>query len=148
MRKRSSYRPRGVVLDTMQWVTSGFKTLPSIGDQNVILRLRNHSALESVMRGNATATDVNVLITAANMATALKHIGKGGDWSDEIRAGVDAVESLSQRARYVFTGPELSAVRLMMEIHDAQLDACTIAELEKALAIAKRGIATAIKEAA
>jgi hypothetical protein len=37
------------------------------------------------------------------------------------------------RDRFLFTGPELTAMNLGMEIHDAQLDACTVGQLEKAL---------------
>jgi hypothetical protein len=34
---------------------------------------------------------------------------------------------------FAFTGPELMAVRLGMEIHDAQLDQCTVREMEAAI---------------
>ena len=33
------------------------------------------------------------------------------------------------------TGPEMKSINLGMEIHDAQLDACTVQDLEKAMEI-------------
>ncbi len=38
-----------------------------------------------------------------------------------------------ERSRFLFTGPELTSMNLGMEIHDAQLDACTVQQLERAL---------------
>jgi hypothetical protein len=40
---------------------------------------------------------------------------------------------LANGDRFLFTGPEMQAVNLAMDVHDAQLDECTVAELEKAL---------------
>jgi hypothetical protein len=39
-----------------------------------------------------------------------------------------------------FTGPELTAMNIAMEIHDAQLDNCTIQELEKAMDLIQQTI--------
>lgn len=35
--------------------------------------------------------------------------------------------------RFVFTGPELNAANIVMEIHDAQLERCTVAQMEIAV---------------
>jgi hypothetical protein len=42
--------------------------------------------------------------------------------------------------RFVATGPELKAINLAMEIHDAQLDASTVRQLEQALDIVQEDI--------
>lgn len=144
MRKRSSYRPRPVILDTLNWVKSGFKPLVSVADENVKLRLRNRMALDAVMHGEATATDLNTLIAVSNMATALsrKH---GADWKEEIRAAADAIEAMQVRyakwQKVQATKAELEVVELMFRIHDAQLDASRINDLEQAIALAKRKVA-------
>jgi hypothetical protein len=39
-----------------------------------------------------------------------------------------------ETGKFILRGPELTSFNLAMEIHDAQLDACTVAELEKAIA--------------
>jgi hypothetical protein len=38
-----------------------------------------------------------------------------------------------ETGKFILRGPELTIFNLAMEIHDAQLDACTVAELEKAI---------------
>lgn len=146
MKKRSSYRPRGVILDTMAWVRGGFKPLTSIGEQNVTLRLRNHTAFDGVLHGDATVQDLDTLIAMSNMTTALsrKH---GADWRDEIRAAADAIEDMQQRyykwKKVQATPTELEAVRLLLRIHDAQLDASTINDLDAALQIVRKADAVA-----
>lgn len=146
MKKRSAYRPRPILRDTMAWVLSGFKPLVGVKDENVKLRLKNHLALEAVIKGTATPQDVDVLIAASNMAMALRRGGKGIDWTQEIRAGADAVEALRDRARTggrrICYGPELQAIRMMMEIHDAQLDDTTLLELDTAITRAKHQLLT------
>ena len=85
---------------------------------------------------------MDVVIAALNMTEALARLRIGGELADQIRAGQDALYTLAKRGanigRFIFTGPELQAVNLAMEIHDAQLDVCTIAELEKAVEIVKQ----------
>lgn len=71
--------------------------------------------------------------------------GLGKDWATEIRAGQDAVFAMAQRGvskgdRFLFNGPEILAVNTVLEIHDAQLSECTIAELDSAIALAKQEI--------
>jgi hypothetical protein len=61
----------------------------------------------------------------------------GDDWKDEIRAAQDALLAVGRRGvetgKFILRGPELTSFNLAMEVHDAQLDACTVAELEKAI---------------
>jgi hypothetical protein len=40
-----------------------------------------------------------------------------------------------EKGSFVFTGPEMAAVKLIMDLHDTQLDACTVKEMEQALFI-------------
>lgn len=148
MRKRSSYRPKGVRLDNMHWVMSGFKKLTDLPEQNVILRIKNHEALRSMVAGTGASADVHVLINALNMTEALAVVRDelGADWKAEIRAGQDALHTMALRGaakgRFLFTGPELNAINQAMEIHDAQLDAATVAELERAMDVINRVLAS------
>jgi hypothetical protein len=47
---------------------------------------------------------------------------------------------LKQGDKFLFTGPEMQAVNLGMDVHDAQLDDCTVKQLEDALKIVDREI--------
>lgn len=147
MRKRSAYRPKGVILNTLKWVTDGFKPLTSIKDENVKLRIKNHSAFESLVNGTGVAVDIDLMIAAANMCTALSRV-HGGDWKEEIRQGVDAVESVRNRwnkwGKAQLTGDEKDAIAMLLGIHDAQLDACVINDLDKAIKVARSNQAIAV----
>ena len=93
--------------------------------------------MEIVRSGNATREDIDILIAALNITEALAMMKIGQDWEVEIRASQDALFAVGSRGvetgRFILRGPELSALNLGMEIHDAQLQACTVSELEKAI---------------
>lgn len=158
MRKRSKYRPRGVRLDNLGWVVGGLKRLTQLPHENVIVRARNHDALRSLAAGTGTRADVDIVIGALNMTEALALIRKdlGADWQAEIQAAMQGLLEMARRGaatgRFLFRGPELTAVNLGMEVHDAQLDATTVAELERAMDLVAKvklaGRATSIVERA
>jgi hypothetical protein len=136
MRKRSKYRPRGLIYDTINHVLSGMKKVGSIS-AGTTLKIKNHTALESVRRGEGTYEDIDILIAAFNITEALARMRIGEDWKDEIRAAQDALLAVGRRGaetgKFILRGPELTSFNLAMEVHDAQLDACTVSELEKAI---------------
>ena len=139
MRKRSKYRPREVLVDPVNWVVSGLRPLTTASDVMGVLRAKNHLAMKMVVEGKATRQDVDVLIEAFNITEGLCRVDwrLGRDWAQEIRAGQDALYALGRRGvelgRFVFTGPELVAANLAMEIHDVQLSKCTVAQMELAI---------------
>jgi len=138
MRKRSSYKPKGVRLDVMAWVKSGLLPVNQVDHAGVTLKIKNHDALTNITKGVGTRDDIDIVIAAMNVTEALALLGKGKDWHTEIRAAQDAILTMARRGlakdnRFLFTGSEMQAVNLAMDVHDAQLDACTVAELEKAL---------------
>lgn len=145
MRKQSKYRPKGVRVDAVNWVLSGLK--PVVAHTEVLnLRTKNHSAMASMLAGTGTRDDVDILIAAMNMTEALSLIrGELGiDWKQEINAAQNALFTMAQRGltknRFLFTGPEMQALKLAMEIHDAQIEQSTIQDFEKALALVNQTI--------
>jgi hypothetical protein len=141
MKKKSKYKPRGVRLDNMSWIIAGMKKVGSLPTAGIALKLKNHEALESILRGQGTKHDVDVLINSVNMAEALIRIRDdlGADWATEIKAAQDAIYTMGkrgvERGSFAFTGPEMTALKLVMDVHDAQLDDCTVKEMERALEI-------------
>lgn len=139
MRKRSKYKPKGIRLDNLAWVSSGLKRVGSLPTAGVDLKLKNHEALESILKGNATRDHVGMIIAAFNIAEALYHVNPalGEDWADEIRAAQDAVYTMSRRSltlnNFVFNAAEMAAVKLGMLVHNQQLDDCTVREMELAI---------------
>jgi hypothetical protein len=110
--------------------------LPQAG---VNLKLKNHAALESMLTGQGNRDQFEVLIGAFNVAEALLRLNPnlGESYAADIQAGQDALFSMGQRfgriGKMAFTGPEMAAVKQVMQVHDAQLDACTVREMEKAI---------------
>jgi len=146
MRKRSNYKPKGIRLDNMAWVQSTIKKVGTLPGAGVGLKLKNREALDAVLKGQSTKAELDVLISAVNMSEALIRVrdALGRDWAEEIRAAQDAIYTMGRRGvekgSFLFTGPEMSAVKLVMDLHDTQLDACTVGELEKALFIVEEEI--------
>jgi hypothetical protein len=146
MKKKSKYKPRGVRYDNLSWIVAGFKKVGSLPTAGVALKLKNHEALDSILTGQGTRAHVDVLIAAVNMSEALIRIRDelGVDWKTEIKAAQDAIYTMGKRGHernsFVFTGPEMSAVKLVMDLHDAQLDDCTVREMEQALFIVEEEI--------
>ena len=69
---------------------------------------------------------------------ALKRLGIGDEYRDEVRAAQDALYAVSKRGidreyRFVLKAQELVAINLGMEIHDAQIEVTSIKHMEDAL---------------
>jgi hypothetical protein len=135
MRKRSKYKPKGVRLDNMAWVQSGLKRVDEVSESATI-KIRNHDAMNTLRLGTATKAEIDILISAFNIAEALAQQGVGSDWMPELRAAQDAIYTLARRgltSRFIVRGDELTALNLAMEVHDAQLETVTVKQLEAAI---------------
>ena len=155
MRKKSKYKPKGVRTDNMTWVMSSIKPFKEIS-AGTDLRIKNHDAMDKLRRGVADKADMDVLIGAANMCEGYMRLRDefGKDWSAEIRAGQDALLAVARRGldsnKFICKAPELVAINLILEIHDAQLEQSTVQDMERALAIVEKdqrhGKARSVKE--
>ena len=142
---RKKYKPKGVRLDAVQWVINGFRNISQTGDAVLHLKIKNHESLECLRKGEATRLDIDAIISAFNMAEALARMQIGDDYAAEIKAGQDALLDVAKRGvnrddRFILKAAELTAINLVMEIHDAQLEITTIGELEKAMDIVTKEI--------
>lgn len=145
MRKKSKYKPRPIKADAVTWVINGFRNISDTGDVVLNLKIKNHEAIESLRRGQATRNDLDILIGAFNVTEALARMRIGDDYANEIKAGQDALLAIGKRGvsnndRFILKALELTAINLTMEIHDAQLEVATIADLEKAMDIVTKEI--------
>jgi len=146
MRKKSNRKPRPVLVNPVQWVLDGFKPMRE-NEHAVGLKIKNHQAMFDMTSGDANRDTVDLLIAGMNMAEALATVNPdklGAHLSAEIRAAQDALHAMGKRSLakgvFRFTGPEMQAMNIGMDIHDQQLDTCNIAELEKALDLVAREI--------
>jgi hypothetical protein len=140
MRKRSKYRPKGMLPDPVNWVLAGMKPFTSVA-LSADLRIKNHDAMDLLRRGDATVATIDVLIGAFNMCEAYTMLRPelGQDWKEEIKAGLDALHAVGKRGvesgRFILKAEELNAMNLVMEIHDTQLQNTTVRDMEKAMDI-------------
>jgi hypothetical protein len=146
MRKKSKYKPRPVLANPVQWVLGGFQPMRE-NEHAVGLKIKNHQAMFDMTSGDANRDTVDLLIAAMNMAEALLTVNPdklGSHLANEIRAAQDALHSMGKRSLakgvYRFTGPEMQAMNIGMDIHDQQLDTCNIAELDSALQLVQKTI--------
>ena len=127
-------------MDVMAFVQSGLKPFNEV-EQGLHVRIKNHDALESLRKGEATRTQLDTIIAALNMTEGFVRLrGElGVDWIDEITAGQNAMFDVATRGykteRYVCKAAELTAINLAMEIHDSQLDNSTVKDVEDCLKI-------------
>jgi hypothetical protein len=141
MRKRSNYKPKGVRLDNMSWIKAGFKPVGSVPKAGTSLKLTNQSAMDSIILGHGTGDHSHTLREAFDMAVCLPRINPklGADWLPELTAAKDAAYAAHDRGertgRFLFTGPEMQAIKQGMAVHTQQLEECTVQEMERALVL-------------
>jgi hypothetical protein len=142
---RKKYKPKPVRLDAVQWVINGFRNVSETGDAILHLKIKNHESLECLRKGEAGRIDIDTIIGAFNIAEALTRLKIGDEYANEIKAGQDALLEVAKRGvsrddKFVLKAAEMTAIMLVAEIHDAQLEITTIGELEKSMQIVEKEI--------
>ena len=146
MKKRSKYRPRRVLLNTMAFVQESLTPVALHDTYLLDLKIVNSMAMASLMKGTATKRDMDVLVAMSNIVEALYELGFGRQYQGVATEGRYAILSIVYRAverlRFVPTGEDVKRLNTLMELHDAQMDAITIADMERAISLAKRRISS------
>ena len=141
MRKRSKYRPKGVRLDIVGYVTESLKPVAHHDSYLLDLKIKNSEAMVALLQGKATKQDMDILIAMSNIVEALWHLGFGKEYKEVTVEGRVAILNIVHRAvttkRFVPTGEQIKALQTLMELHDAQMDVITIKDMERALAYAE-----------
>lgn len=141
MRKRSKYRPRGVLINTLGYVLEGMTPVAKHDTYLVDLKIKNHLAMSTLTRGAATRDDIDTLIATANITEALYRLGFGREYADVVKDGLDALRAVGKRGvetnKFILKSTEMNALNVMMELHDAQMDLITVKEMDKAIALVK-----------
>lgn len=143
MRKKSSYKPKGVRLDNMSWVIAGLKPVGSVPKAGTALKLANMAAMDALIMGHGEGIHSHTMREAFDMALCLPKVNKklGIDWVPELKAAKDAAYAAHERGertgRFLFTGPEMQAIKQGMAVHVQQLEECTVQEMERAIHMAR-----------
>ena len=145
MRKKSKYKPKGVRLDTMNWVVTGMTKVSAKESAYVTMHLKNMSALDSLAKGTANKKEIDIVIGVINVAEALCELGVGSEYHQIVLNASSALYDVCKRSfeindRFICRGEELSAIKLGYEVHDAQMETTTIGMLDKALDVIDKTI--------
>jgi len=136
MRKRSKYKPKPVIINNMTYVMSGLQPLVNMKDVMLKLQIKNHFALEALRLGDATKEDIDTIISAFNITEALAKFDIGAEYKVEIKEAQDALYECAKRGlnnyKFIVKGPELKAINYAMQVHDMQLEASTVKDIEMA----------------
>lgn len=142
MRKRSKYRPRSVLANPVGFVLEGLSPVRSHETYLLDLKIKNSGAMHALLRGNATKDDMTTLIAMSNITEALHRLGFGAEYGEACIGGREALIGISLRAkehgRFTPTGPEITKLNTLMELHDAQMEVINLNDMNKALAFARK----------
>lgn len=143
MRKRSRYRPRLVLKDPMAYVMSGMQPLTQLKDQFLSIQIKHRAALEKVRTGTAQKEDIDRLMSMLNMTEALALLGHGKEWLEQINQAQTHLQDLAQRGaqqgmKFVMKAPEWESLKTLADIHEAQLEASTVIDIERAYELVQK----------
>lgn len=140
MRKRSKYRPKPIIRNPLNYVLGSIQPINQLTDVMLDLKIKNSQAMYALTHGTATRADMNTLVALSNMTEALHEMGfgEGREYQEMCIEGRVAIIAICHRAgkhkKFVPTGPEMNMLNQLMELHEAQLELCTVRDVEKALA--------------
>jgi len=139
---RKKYRPRIILQDPVQRVLDRLTPVRSLSSILTTIKIKNSEAMIALLGGAAVKQDIDILIGISNVVEALMELGFGAEYRDVWAAGERALLDISTRAarhgRFTPTGPEITALNALMELHDAQMDIITVADMEQALALIEK----------
>ena len=141
MRKRSSYRQRPALNNNLLYILTGNLPVTAAAETVTRVKVANHGAIDSLVKGKGTGTDIVALGHMLTTAEALAKHNLGRDWLPELTAAREALDDLTMRSgNFVMRASEITALNIALEVHDAQLENCTIKQLEDAIKAAKNAI--------
>lgn len=143
---RKKYRPRPVIRNPLAYVLEGMVPITQHSFDLVTLKIKNSEAMVALLRGAATKADMNTLIAMSNISQALYDAGFGTEYRNVCVDGRHALLSIIDRAhrhgRFTPTGPEITMLNTLMELHDAQMEVIRVKDLESAIATVNHKVRT------
>jgi len=139
MRKRSSYRPKRVLLNPLGYVLESLSPVNSHTSFMLDLKIKNHGSMDALTKGVAKSADIDSLISMVNMTEAFARLGFGQEYSEVVRNGLQALRDVGKRGvttgSFVLKAHEMNALNSVMELHDAQMEVVTLGDMDKAIAL-------------
>ena len=137
MKKRSKYRPKGVLINPLAYVLESLKPVKHHDSYLIDLKIRNHGAMDALTKGRAGRSEMDELVNMVNVVEALYRLGFGEEYSEVVQQGLDALHDVGKRGlqtgRFILKAHEMSHLNLVMELHDAQMEVITVKDMERAV---------------
>ena len=135
MKKRNKkHVPRTVVQNPLNYFLGGLKRIDA--DHLVELNSKNHSAMFCICNGLGTKEHFDRLTGMQNMALVLTELHFDNEYLEMLFAGREALHSLGQRylkhGKFVLTGDEMQKLNNSLDVHEAQLEALRVIDVERA----------------
>lgn len=135
MKKRNKkYVPKQVVQNPLNYFLGGLKRIEEA--HLVELNSKNHAAMLCICNGTGTKEHFDQLTGMQNMALVLTEMHFDNQYLELLYAGRDALHSLGQRylkhQKFILTGDEMQKINNVLEIHEAQLEALRVIDIERA----------------
>lgn len=142
MKKRSKYKPKPIITDPITYTIASVQMITKYGSHILDVKIKNHSAMTSLLYGTATRQDIDVLINMCNVVEALYRLGFGKEYKSVVFKGLNALYDIGNRGystdKFACKLPEIEAMNELMELHDAQMDVITVRDMEKALTMVQQ----------
>lgn len=156
MRKKSKYKPRPVLTDPVAYVVESSTLLADHGTYVIDWKLKNHAAMEMLIKGMAKKPHMDTIVAARNVTEGLMVVLDGTDVDGTLTRSGAALMDVCDRANAgkgtTLRAPEMQALRDLMALHDELLDVVTVGQMERAIAYIKKeikaGKASVLKEVA
>lgn len=141
---RKKYRPR-VIYNPIELALQNVSPVTEFDPAYVLkLKLLNHQAMDSLVKGRATKDDVSALMACHNIMEAWRMMGICTPIGDEILTAKKALVAICIRAisrlKFVPTGPEINAINTLLELHDEMLPGLTAKDFDEGIVVAKKAI--------
>jgi hypothetical protein len=144
MRKKSKYKPRPLLTDPVAYVVESSTLLADHGTYVIDWKLKNHGAMEMLIKGLAKKPHMDTIVAARNITEGLMVVLDGPDVDGTlVRSGaalMDVCDRANSGKGTTLRAPEMQALRDMMALHDELLDVVTVGQMEKAIAYVKKEI--------
>ena len=143
---RKKYRPKHVLQNPVGYVLESMTRVADHDFDLTALRIKNSQAMYALLHGGAMKDDMDKLVAMSNVTEALWEMGFGAEYQNVCIDGRYAILSIVNRAtkhgKFTPTGPEITMLNTLMELHDAQMEVITVKDMERALDVIRHKLRT------
>lgn len=133
-KRNKKYKAKPVVQNPINYFLSGLQRID--GDHLVNLNIKNHAAMFKLTTGIGERHDWDVMVGCSNMAIVLCEQHFDMQYHEMLISSRDALHKVGKRYlemnKFIMTGDEMQAINNLLEVHEAQLNALRVIDVERA----------------